>query len=78
MDNNGNNTTEYEEVLAMLARSHIEGIRRGYRQGYEDGHADGHQQGIQEERKRMDPIVSDATRHGSPLGAAELRNRRRD
>lgn len=74
MDNNGNNTTQYEELLAMLARSHVEGIRRGYRRGYLDGLNDG----IAQERKRMNPVVSDATRHGSPLGAAELRSRRQD
>lgn len=74
MSNDINWTTYYEDLMRDIAESHIQGIRRGYRQGYADGIKDG----IAQERKRMDPVVSDATRHGSPLGASELRNRRRD
>lgn len=72
MSNDINWTTYYEDLMRDIAESHVQGIRRGYRQGYIDGLKDG----IAQERKRMDPVVSDGTRHRSPLCASELRRRR--
>lgn len=69
MSNDTDLTTQYENLIKDLAKSHIEGIRRGYKQGYLDGRRD--------EQKKMDPVVSDGTRHGSPLSASELGKRRK-
>jgi hypothetical protein len=68
-DNNYDWTKHYEDFIRDLADKHFQSIKRSYQQGYIDGRRD--------EQKKMDPVVSDGTRHGSPLAAAELSKRRR-
>ena len=73
--------TEYEALLADIARAHIEGIRRGYKIGYKDGHRDGHKDGerdaVEREKQRMNPAIAEGTRMGSSECARELESRKR-
>lgn len=69
--------TEYEALLASIARAHIEGIRRGYEIGYKDGLKDGEKEAIEREKQRMNPAIADGTRMGSSECARELESRKR-
>ena len=69
--------TEYEALLAGIARAHIEGIRRGYEIGYKDGLKDGEKEPVEREKQRMNPAIADGTRMGSSECARELESRKR-
>lgn len=67
----------FDEIYDETKRIYEKGYGTGYTRGKTEGYKQGYDHGVQDADKYYDSVVSDGTRHRSPLCARELGKRGR-